>query len=217
MSQLQTVLNTVHLTVAVTGSAGSGKSFVCGRLASRGGQLIDADQVARDVVKPGTEGLNKIVDHFGMTVLTREGVLDRTALRRQIVSDARARKALEAILHPGIIAEMEARIKAAHDGGRALVVVEVPLLFELDMASRYDKVVLVKAARHLKVKRLTQRDHVSREDAERLLDIQIPDDEKEKRSDFVIENNGSRDKLIKCVDRLYEMIYLIITAGGKIT
>ena len=217
MSQLQPVSIPVHLTVAVTGSAGSGKSFVCRHLASRGAQLIDADQVARDVVKPGTEGLNRIVDHFGRTVLTVDGVLDRTGLRRRIVSDVRARKALEAILHPEIIAEMDARIKAVHDAGGALVVVEVPLLFELDMAARFDKVVLVKAERHIKVMRLTQRDHVSREDAERLLDIQIPDDEKEKLSDFVIENNGQIDDLIKCVDRLYEMIYFIVTAGGKIT
>jgi dephospho-CoA kinase len=206
----------VHLTVAVTGSAGSGKSFVCMRLAQRGGQLIDADQVARDAVKPGTEGLNKIVDHFGMAVLTGDGELDRARLRRRIVSDARARKAVEAILHPGIIAEMDARIKAAHKAGHVLVVVEVPLLFELDMVSRFDKVLLVKAERHIKVMRLIQRDHISMEDAERLLDIQIPDHEKEKRSDFVIENSGHRDELIKCVDRLYEMIYSKLMAGGKI-
>jgi dephospho-CoA kinase len=67
------------------------------------------------------------------------------------------------------------------------------------------------------VMRLTQRDHISKEDAEGLLNIQIPDEDKEKRSDFVIENNGPIDELIKCVDRLYEMIYFIVTAGGKNT
>ncbi len=217
MSHLQTVSIPVHLTVAVTGSAGSGKSFVCGQLARKGGELIDADQVARDVVKPGTEGLGKIVDYFGKSVLTGDGILDRAALRRRIVSNARERRALEAMLHPVIITEMEARIKAAHDAGHALVVAEVPLLFELDMASKFDKVVLVKADRDVKITRLIKRDHVSRADAKRLLNIQIQDDEKEKQSDFVIENNGSKDELIKNVDRLYEMIYFILTAGGEIT
>jgi dephospho-CoA kinase len=217
MSQLQTVSAPAHLTIAVTGSAGSGKSIVCEQLARRGGQLIDADQVARDVVKPGTEGLGKIIDYFGGTVLTGDGVLDRAALRRRILSDADDRRVLEAMLHPVIIAEMEARMKAAHDEGYAFVVAEVPLLFETGMASRFDKVVLVKADRHIKVRRLTQRDNVSEEDAKRLLDIQIPDDKKEEQSDFVIENNGTLDELIKYVDRLYEMIYFINTVGGKIT
>lgn len=217
MSQFQTVQTPVHLTVAVTGGAGSGKSLVCERLVRRGGGLINADQVARDVVKPGTEGLNEIVDHFGMSVLTEDGVLDRAALRRRILSNADDRRALETILHPRILSEMENRIKASHDAGCALVVAEVPLLFELDMASRFDKVVLVKAERHIKVMRLTRRDNVSEEDAQRLLDIQTADDIKEKQSDFVIENNGSKEELIKCVDRLYEMIYFKITAGGKIT
>lgn len=217
MGQHQTDITPVPLTVAVTGGAGSGKSFVCERLAEKGGKLIDADRVARDVVRPGTEGLGKIVDYFGGAILSGSGVLDRAALRRRIISDVNDRRALEAIVHPMIIAEMEDRIKAAHDAGFLLVVVEVPLLFELDMASRFDKVVLVKAERQVKVMRLIQRDRVSREEAEKLLDIQIPDDEKEKKSDFVIENNGSIDELIKCVDRLHEMIYLIITAGGTIS
>ena len=210
MSQFQTESTPFPLTVAVTGSAGSGKSIVCRQLARRGAVLIDADQVAREVVLPGTNGLQKVVGYFGLSVLTKDGELDRAALRRRIVSDDRDRKALEAIVHPLILSAMEDRMKAAGRAGSELVVAEVPLLFELDLAHRFDKVVLVRSEPSLKVRRLMERDHVSKADAERLLGIQMADDEKEKHSDFVIKNNDSIEVLIKYVDHLYEMIYFTI-------
>jgi len=89
-----------------------------------------------------------------------------------------------------------------------MVVAEVPLLFELGMASQFDKTVLVKARREVKVRRLVDRDQVSGEDAGRLLDLQMSDAEKEKRADIVIENNGTVADLRKNVDRLFEMLYL---------
>lgn len=207
MNEMETKPARAFLTIAVTGSAGSGKSTVCRRFAHCGGHLIDADQVARDVVAPGTEGLKKVVDHFGPSVLMPNGMLNRAALRRKIVTDSRARKALEAMVHPEILAEMAARMATARGAGHDMVIVEVPLLFELGMASRFDRVVFVKTDRNVKIKRLMERDNVSKVDAEKLLDLQMPDVEKEKKADFIIENNGSVAELIKNVDCLYEMIY----------
>ncbi len=171
---------------------------------------MDADQIAREVVMPGTGGLKKVADHFGPSVLAKDGTLDRAALRTVILADDRARKSLEAILHPEIISLMQSRIQAAFESGNRMVVAEVPLLFELGMASRFDRVVLVKAGREVKVQRLMRRDGVSEDDARRLLDLQMPDSEKEKLADIVIENNGTVAELIKNVDRLKEMIYLLI-------
>jgi len=210
MSQNQTTSPRLPVTVAVTGGAGSGKSLVCRHLARKGAHLIDADQIAREVVMPGTQGLKMVADHFGPSVLRADGSLDRAALRREILADERARKDLEAILHPEILLLMGARIRMASETGCEVVVAEVPLLFELGMACQFDKSVLVKARRDVKVKRLTARDQVSQTDARRLLDLQMPDAEKEKYADIVIENNGTVEELIKNVDRLHEMIYLLI-------
>jgi len=197
----------IHVTVAVTGGAGSGKSFVCRRLVDRGGHLIDADQIAREVVATGTRGLKAIAEYFGTSVLMEDGTLDRATLRRRILASDQDKEALEAIVHPGVLSLMKARIDAAVGKGCGMVVVEVPLLFELDMASHFDRVVLVKAWRDVKIKRLTARDQVSEADAGRLLELQMSDDKKDKLSDYVIENNGSVENLIKKVDRLHEMIY----------
>jgi dephospho-CoA kinase len=95
-------------------------------------------------------------------------------------------------------------------------VAEVPLLFELGLSSGFDRVILVKADRQVKVDRLMERDHVSKADAERLLNIQMPDEEKEKLSDYILENNGSQDELIKKIDHVYEMIYFSPMSRGKI-
>lgn len=207
MSQIQTKL---PVTVAVTGSAGSGKSLVCRYLAQKGAHLIDADQIAREVVMPGTEGLKKVGDHFGQSVLKSDGSLDRAVLRQRILADDRARRDLEAIVHPEILSLMKARIQSASETGCEVVVAEVPLLFELDMGGQFDRTVLVKARRDIKVKRLTARDHVPESEAGRLLDLQMPDAEKEKHADIVIENNGAVEDLIKNVDRVHKMIYLIV-------
>jgi len=211
MNQIEPASSSLPVTVAVTGGAGSGKSSVCRHLAAKGARLIDADRIAREVVMPGTRGLGKVVDRFGPSMLTPDGALDRAALRREILADDRARRDLEAIVHPEILALMKTRIKEAAEAGCELVVAEVPLLFELGMGGEFDRTVLVKARRDIKVKRLTVRDHVSEADARRLLGLQMPDAEKEKLADIVIENNGAIEDLIKNVDRLQEMLYLIIS------
>jgi dephospho-CoA kinase len=205
------------LTVAVTGSAGSGKTTVCERFIELGLEVINADQVAREVVMPGSICLKKIAARFGESVIGPDGGLNRSELRSRIISDDKERKALEAIIHPEILSTMDDKINAAGAAGSAIVIVEVPLLFEIGMAEHFDVVVLVTADRQAKVGRLMTRDNVSQSNAESLLNIQLADYEKEHLSDIVIENRGTQDDLIKKVDQLHELFYQEVRVVGKST
>ena len=190
--------------VAVTGGAGSGKSSVCNRLKELGIRVISSDTLAREAVAPGTTAHEKILNYFGKKVVLSDGNLNRQILRRIIVNDNTARRSLERFIHPEISKLMQRKMAQAEQNGDRVVAVEVPLLFELGMEKQFDLVVVVTADPKLRVKRLMDRDKVSREDAEELLKVQMTDQEKVKRGGFVLSNNGSTDQLMSSVDRLYE-------------
>lgn len=201
--------------IAVTGSAGSGKTSVCDRLSERGLSIINADQVAREVVLPGSACLKKIGARFGESVIHPNGGLNRSELRNRIISDDKERQALEAIIHPEILSTMDEKIEAAGKAGEEIVIAEVPLLFEIGMAEHFDMVVLVTADRQSKVNRLMARDQVSQANAESLLNIQLSDEEKRNQSDIVLENCGTREELIKKVDQLHELFYQEASVVGR--
>jgi len=190
--------------VAVTGGAGSGKSFVCKRLKELGITIISSDALAREAVAPGTAAHEKILNYFGKKVMLSDGKLNRQMLRRMIVNDDKARRSLERFIHPEISKLMQRKMAQAQQNGDRVVAVEVPLLFELGMEKQFDLIVVVRADPNLRIKRLMDRDKVSREDAEELLNVQMPDSEKVKRGGFVLLNNGSTEQLISSVNRLYE-------------
>jgi len=192
--------------IAVTGSAGSGKTSVCNRLKELGLKVISADSLARDAVAPDSAVYEKIINYFGTKVLKSDGTLNRQTLRRIMVTDDDARKTLERFVHPEIKNRMQLKMDAAERDGDAVVIVEVPLLFEFDMTDRFDAIVLVISDRELKIRRLMDRDNVSRDEANALLNVQMPDQEKIKRSEFVLNNNGSIDEMIKAVDHVYKKI-----------
>jgi dephospho-CoA kinase len=202
--------------VAVTGGAGSGKSFVCNRLKDLGIKIISSDTLAREAVAPGSTAHEKILKRFGAKVVLSDGTLNRQMLRRIIVIDSAARRSLEQFIHPEILKLMEQKMAQAQQRGDRVVVVEVPLLFELGMEEQFDLVVVVSANRKLRVKRLMERDNVSRDQAEELLNVQMPDQEKVERAGFVLSNDGSREQLIKSVDRLYEKFLKNAQKGSKI-
>jgi len=192
------------LKVAVTGGAGSGKSSVCNRLKELGITIISSDTLAREAVAPGSTAHKKILTYFGEKVVLSDGKLNRQMLRRIIVNDDAARRSLEQFIHPEITKLMERKMAQAEQNGDRVVAVEVPLLFELGMEKQFDIVVVVSADPKLRVKRLMDRDNVSREDAEELLNVQMPDQEKVKRGGVVLSNTGSTEQLISSVDRFYE-------------
>jgi len=192
------------LKVAVTGGAGSGKTSVCNRLKELGIKVISADEMAREAVAPGSEALTKIIRYFGNTVLLADGTLNRKILRRMITDDDDARLTLERFLHHEITELIHKNVVCAEKEGCLIVVIEVPLLFELDMKGRFDRVVVVIADKELRVKRLMERDQTSRDAAEDLINVQMPDEEKIGRADYVVWNEGSMEKLVASVDVLFK-------------
>ncbi|MGD9245943.1 MAG: dephospho-CoA kinase, partial [Desulfobacterales bacterium] len=160
--------------VAVTGGAGSGKSLVCNRLKELGIKIISADTLAREAVAPGSTAHEKILKHFGASVVLSDGTLNRQMLRRIIVNNPTARLTMERFIHPEISKLMQQKMSDAKQHGDRVVAVEVPLLFELGMEEQFDLVVVVSADRKLRVKRLMKRDNVSRDQAEELLNVQMP-------------------------------------------
>jgi len=197
----------VPLKVAVTGSAGSGKTAVCDRFKALGLPVINTDTLAREVVAPGSRGLSEIVARFGPNALLADGSLNRSALRRTITSDVEARRSLEDIIHPKIVQRMEMQMALGVQDGRLIFFVEVPLLFEAGWNDYFDVIVMVSADDEMRIQRLMARDNVSRQEAQALLQIQKPDHEKIQYSDFIIKNNGSREQLDREVDRFLKMFY----------
>jgi len=202
--------------VAVTGGAGSGKSSVCNRLKELGITIISSDVLAREAVTPGSSAHKKIVNYFGENVLLSDGKLNRQMLRHIIVNNDTARLTLEQFIHPEIIKLMQRKMTQAEQNGDRVIVVEVPLLFELGLEKQFDLVVLVSTDPKMRVKRLMDRDKVSREDAEELLKVQMPNREKVKRGAFVLSNNGSAEQLINSVDLFYEKFLKNTGKGSKV-
>jgi dephospho-CoA kinase len=176
--------------VALTGNVAAGKSSVARLFVAWGATLIDADQLVRELQQPGEPVFEAIVARFGPGVLDSEGRLDRAVLRRLILTDDRARRDLEAIVHPAVRARRRAATEVAAARGDRLVLVEIPLLFEADDPAEYDAVVLVDAPETLRRERLIALRGMEPDEADRLLATQLPSDLKRRAADFVIDNDG---------------------------
>jgi dephospho-CoA kinase len=198
------------LKVAVTGGAGSGKTSVCKRLKELGVKVISADELAREAVAPGSTAFKKIVHYFGKTVLLSDGTLNRKKLRRMITDDDDARLAMERFIHHEIEKLILKNVVCAEKEGCRMVVIEVPLLFELGMKEKFDWVVVVSTDKELRVKRLMARDQTSRDEAMGLIDVQMPEKEKIDRADYVVRNEGSMEKLVESVDILFNNLNNIV-------
>ena len=198
------------LKVAVTGGAGSGKTSVCNRLKALGVKVISADEMAREAVAPGSTAFKKIVRYFGNTVLLSDGTLNRKILRRMITDDDDARLAMERFIHHEIAKLILKNVVCAEKEGCPMVVIEVPLLFELGMKEKFDWVVVVSADKERRVKRLMERDQTSRDEAMDLINVQMPDKEKVDRADYVVRNEGSMEKLVESVDILFNNLNNIV-------
>lgn len=196
-------------TVGLTGGIGSGKSTVANRLASWGAIVIDADQIAREVVEPGQPALHEIVERFGPQILTAEGHLDRPKLAGVVFNDDAARRDLEAITHPRIgevVARriMQAEEAEAEDGRERIVVLDHPLLVETGQAENLPVVVVVVADEDVRVARLVQSRGMDAEDARARLRAQTDDETRIAAATHVIDNNGTLDELHVQVDALID-------------
>ena len=188
--------------VGLSGGVGSGKSTVAARLAEHGAVVIDADAIAREVVEPGTPGFDAVVARFGDAVVA-DGRLDRPALAKIVFADEQARKDLNAIVHPLVGQRTSELTDAAPDG--AVVVYDVPLLVEADLAPGFDVVVIVLAAQDVRLRRLAARG-MPEDDARARMAAQADDEQRRAVADEIIENNGSREDLLAAVDALWERL-----------
>ncbi len=194
------------MTIGITGSAGSGKSLVREAFAGIGLVTFDCDQIARDVVAPGENGYDGVVSLFGYDVVLPDRSLDRAKMRDRMLADPSLRKGLEALLHPLIIQTLFREIPRATYTKEAACAVEVPLLFELGMEDRFYATVTVRSLEQALVDRVSRRDGVDAGSARKMLNLQLSQDEKVMRSDYVIENNGSPGELVESVGDLYAKI-----------
>jgi len=177
--------------IGLTGGIASGKSTVARLLASQGIPVIDADQLARDAVLPGTAALRQIAESFGSRVLDSDGALDRNVLAEIIFADPVARKKLEGILHPAIKELAEKQLAELRRREEPVAVYMAPLLIEAGVTDRVDEIWVVYVDRETQLLRLMARDGVSRESAEQRLVAQLSMDEKAAYGRIVIDNCGT--------------------------
>ncbi|HEY8728986.1 MAG TPA: dephospho-CoA kinase [Acidothermaceae bacterium] len=199
-------------TIGLTGGIGSGKSVVLAELVLRGAIGIEADDLAREVVEPGTDGFQQVVDAFGTDVVAADGGLDRARLAAIVFADADQRRRLEAIVHPLVRAETGRRIAAAPVG--SIVVNAVPLLFESGLAGAYDAVVVVMATWADRLDRLQARG-MSVDQAVERMNAQATDVDRESIATWVITNDGTIERLAAQVDRVWAEIRA--SAAARIT
>ncbi|MGH3379894.1 MAG: dephospho-CoA kinase [Actinoallomurus sp.] len=189
------------LRVGLTGGIGSGKSEVSRRLVSLGAVLVDADAVAREVVEPGTPGLAAIVEEFGEEILRADGGLDREKLGSIVFADEASRRRLNAIVHPLVGRRTQELVEAAPPG--AIVIHDVPLLTENDLAGLYDLVVVVDTPVEEQVRRLTTRRGMTEEAARVRIAAQATRERRRAVADRVIDNSGTLETLTAQVDELW--------------
>lgn len=193
--------------VGLTGGIATGKSTVARMLTQRGAHLIDADQIAREVVEPGEEGWQRVRQRFGAEVFRPDGSLDRAALRKVVFRDSEARSDLNNLLHPLIRARMKEKSRQlVEQFPQGVVVLDIPLLFESKLTHLVEKVIVVYIPEPVQRARLIARDGLSEEEARRMVNAQLPIEEKKRLADVVIDNSGSITETERQVDHLWKWL-----------
>lgn len=196
--------------IGLTGNIASGKSTVADMLAKKGATIIDADELSRDAVTPGSPALESIVARWGPSVLSADGTLDRAALRKTVFNNRSELDALNEIVHPEVMRLRASEVEAARMRGDRVIVAVIPLLFERHLADEFDFIVLVDAPRDVRLERIVRDRGLEEAEAMDMIASQMPAELKRARANWVIENSGSMEDLASEVDRLWEEI-----AGDK--
>lgn len=176
------------LKVGLTGSIAVGKSYVCEILRELGAFVLDADQTAREVVQPNTKGWREIVRNFGREVLQSDNTLDRAKLGAIVFADEAKRQLLNSIVHPLVIeAQNDWLLEREHENPQGIAVIDAALMIESGGYARFDKIIVVWCAAETQIERLIARNNLSREEAARRINAQMPQEEKKKYADFLID------------------------------
>lgn len=197
--------------IALTGGIASGKTTVAERLAERGAVHIDADQIARQVVEPGTPTLSRVVEEFGHEILHQDGSLNRQALGARVFSDRQALKRLNSIVHPAIWEVTRSLIRQAKaNDPDAIVVYNVPLMVEAEgdraLGKQFDLVVVAHADEATRIRRMTELRSMSEADAASRVRSQATEPERLAIADVVIDTNGSMEHTLEQADALYDRL-----------
>ena len=205
------------LKVGLTGSIAVGKSHVCNVFRELGCRVLDADDTARDVVRPGTAGLARIVEEFGRQVLLPTGELDRSKLGAIVFADEGKRRLLNSIVHPLVMAAQDEWLRSAEasdpDG---IAIIDAALMIESGGYKRFDTLIVVFCEPAIQLERLMRRDGLSEAEAEQRIAAQMPQEEKKKFADFLIDTSGSFDDTRRqCAEVLEELRLLNITPQEK--
>jgi dephospho-CoA kinase len=191
------------LLIGLTGNIASGKTEVARIFADLGATVIDADELARDVVVAGSPALKAIAARWGARVLNADGTLNRSALRSIVFSDEQERQALNAIVHPEVKRLRDLLVEEARARGDRVVVAAVPLLYEAGLEKDFDRVILVDAPDAVRLSRLMNRRGLSVIEAQKIMNAQQPASTKRERAHMVIENQNDLKALRRAVERVW--------------
>jgi dephospho-CoA kinase len=195
------------LRVGLTGSIAVGKSYVSSVFAELSCRVLDADQIAREVVQPGSAGLDAIVNHFGREFLAADGNLDRQHLAELVFADSAQRQRLNAILHPFIIAKQDEVIReweALDPNGIAIV--DAALMIESGGYKRFDKLIVVHCRPEVQLERLMLRSGLSLDEAKRRIESQMPQAEKQRYADYLIDTSEGFDSTRQRTEEVYKQL-----------
>jgi len=202
--------------VGLTGGIASGKSSVCDIFSRLGARVLDADIIAREVVKPGRPAWMKLRETFGLEFFHPDGSLNRRSLRRLVFRDPEKRRQLDEIVHPEVMRAVREWLEAMGRGEpHAVLLVDIPLLVEVGAVKGFDRVVLVFVKEEIQLARLMERDRLSLEEARKALEAQMPLREKLAFADYVVDNNGSLEETQLQVEAVWRELFSLAHAGVK--
>ena len=202
------------LKVAITGGAGSGKSTVARMFAELGAEVLDADQVAREAVAVGAPAWVELRRRFGEDFFQADGTLNRAKLAQRVFADPEARRALEALIHPLVVQELQNKIADLERRGVDLVLVEVPLLYETGREQAFDRVMVVTAPEADRLRRLRDRDGRSDAEIRGILAAQWPLADKVARADYVVDNGGELAGTRQQVENIWRKLKNHLDSGN---
>ena len=193
------------LKVGLTGGIASGKSTVSKIFASFGAKVLDADEVAREVLLPGQPAWTRLRQVFGEEFFHPDGTVKRKQLRKLVFADPEKRSQLNAIVHPEVMREINRRSEVLSSSAQnGVLLVDVPLLLEVGVANRFDKVVVVYVSESVQINRLQQRDGISEEEAKQALKVQMALSQKVKQADYLIDNSGTLEETLAQVEKVWD-------------
>jgi len=198
------------LKVGLTGGIASGKSTVSKIFTSFGAKFLDADEVAREVLLPGQPAWTRLRQAFGQEFFRPDGTVKRKQLRKLVFADPEKRSQLNAIVHPEVMKEINRRSEILSSSVQnGVLLVDVPLLLEVGLANRFDKVVVVYVSESVQISRLQQRDGISEEEAKQALKAQMALSKKVEQADYLIDNSGTLEETQAQVQRVWQELLVL--------